>query len=122
ALLLLAESDVEAGSIFNVALETPASPDEFVKVFGVEFGPGEPGKLSAFTLPLRTNELQRELVELHTEVDSSKAREVLGWKPQYPSLKAGVDRTLLVWRAEEADNVLPAPAEDSAESKELATS
>ncbi|MCA9913075.1 MAG: NAD-dependent epimerase/dehydratase family protein, partial [Anaerolineae bacterium] len=49
ALLLLAESDVEAGSIFNVALETPASPDEFVKVFGVEFGPGEPGKLSAFT-------------------------------------------------------------------------
>lgn len=122
ALLLLVEADVEAGSIFNVALETHASPDEFAKVFGTEFGPGEPSKLSPFTLPLRTNELQRELVELHTEVDSSKAREVLGWEPQYPTLTAGVDRTLLVWRAAEADHILPASAEESEESKELATS
>ncbi len=119
ALLLLAESDWENGEIFNVALDEFASPDEFARRFGAEFGPGEPGKIPEFLLPLRTHELQRELMELHTRVDSRKVKDTFGWEPQYPSLAAGMDRTLLTWRAEEAA-MLPAPEED-AESKELAT-
>jgi nucleoside-diphosphate-sugar epimerase len=119
ALLLLAQSDVEAGSIFNVALDETASPNEFARQFGVEFGPGEPSKIPGFLIPLRTSELQREMMELHTPVDSSKIK-ALGWEPQYPSLKAGIDRSLLIWRAEEADNILPAPTEDG-DSVELAT-
>lgn len=118
AFLLLAETDVEAGSIFNVALDEFISPNAFAKQFGTEFGPGEPGYLPGFLIPLRTTELQRELVEMHTPVDSSKIK-ALGWAPQY-SIPAGIDRTLLIWRAEEADKVLPAPAEED-ESMELAT-
>jgi len=117
-LLLLAENDVESGSIFNVALDEFISPDEFAKRFGDEYGPGQPNKLPDFLIPLRTTELQRELVEIHTRVDSSKIKQ-LGWTPQY-SIQAGIDRTLLIWRAEEADNVLPAPAEED-DSAELVT-
>lgn len=119
ALLLLAEQDFEPGSIFNVALDEFISPDEFAKRFGTEYGPGEPSKIPDFLLPLRTTELQREMMELHTRVSSKRMRE-FGWSPAYPSLAAGMDRTLLTWRAEEADKVLPAPAEDP-DAKELAT-
>jgi len=32
-------------------------------------------------------------------VRNDKAKQGLGWQPRYPDFRAGIDQTLLLWRA-----------------------
>lgn len=118
ALLALVEkefSEEATANIYNVADDHPSSPDEFMRLFGTAYGPGEPGGIPGFLHHFRVPAFQREQMEQQLLIDSGKARDELGWQPQYPTQEAGIERTLLVWRAQETAEA----ADDETESKEL---
>ncbi|MGJ3237186.1 MAG: NAD-dependent epimerase/dehydratase family protein [Anaerolineae bacterium] len=103
AALILAERDDDSasGSIYNIAGDETPSPDEFMRQFGETYGTGAPGALADFLLQLRTSPTQRALMSFGTLVDTGKAREELGWQPQFTLAKA-LDKMLLLWTAEDA--------------------
>jgi nucleoside-diphosphate-sugar epimerase len=101
AIVLLIEqsSDAEATSnILNLAGETHISPNKFVNLFAQTLGVGEPSGIPGFLLSRRTTPAQRDALEAGSVVNSAKAR-ALGWTPQFESPAAGIERTLLTWRA-----------------------
>ena len=102
-------------NILNVADNEPMTYDAFMAEFGARFGIGTPSKLGGLRAALNTNAIQTELLGQSTVIDSSKAKEILGWKPQVTSKEDGIERSMLVWRAEAASNM-------TAASLELATS
>lgn len=92
------------GEIFNVADDNPVSPAAFVDQFADSMGVNRPGKGG---LPFGLGQWlvspdERALLEASFKASSAKARERLGWKPQFPNVRAGIEQTLLALRAAEA--------------------
>jgi nucleoside-diphosphate-sugar epimerase len=109
ALVLLVEQPAEGealANIFNVADDTPASPDQFIEEFGNAVGTGKPDTLLPFLAPFRTTATQRALLATSVRMNTSKIR-ALGWKPHYPNRTNGFDRALSQWRAEAAGDETP---------------
>jgi nucleoside-diphosphate-sugar epimerase len=93
-----------AGEIFNIADEHPLSPAEFVNRFADRMGVAKPSNLK---LPFGLGQYVqhpslRALLAVSVRASAAKAREQLGWQPQFASVDAGIDQTLLAWRAAEA--------------------
>jgi len=105
ALLMLIEQPVTVGestsTVINLADESTLSPDAFLRSFATALGLGEPGSIPSFLLSRRTSPTQRDLLDKSARVSTEKAR-ALGWTPQFTSPAAGIERTLLLWRAEGA--------------------
>jgi nucleoside-diphosphate-sugar epimerase len=89
-----------AGEIFNVADNQPVSLEQFISQFSTVFGlVNAPGRMRAFGESRMTGKNWRALVGQSTQVSSSKAQEKLGWKLKAPSIREGIEQTLLAWRA-----------------------
>lgn len=101
AALVLAAEQMPAGQVLNVADDTPAAPAEFVSYLAQNLGVPEPGKPPAFLLRMMTNDVVDALLGASARPRNDKAKQTLGWTPRYPNYRAGLDQTLLVWRAEE---------------------
>jgi nucleoside-diphosphate-sugar epimerase len=96
---VLAAEQQPNGQIFNVADDRPATPAQFAKQLATGLGVFAPTNLSGFGLRRMTTDFQREMIDLSQQVKSDKARSTLGWSPKYPDLTAGIEQTLLYWRA-----------------------
>lgn len=114
AAILIAEKteDAQQETIYNIASEETLTPDEFMTKFGVAYGVGEPSPLADFLLQMRTSDIQRNLVNIGTLLDTSKAQDELGWSPK-GSADSALDRMLLLWRSEEAQVTVYHQAEES---------
>lgn len=99
--LVLAAEQMPAGQVFNVADDTPATAAEFVSYLAQSLGVAEPGRPPAFRLRTMTNAVIDALLNTPTRLRNDRARQTLGWTPRYASYRAGLEQTLLVWRAEE---------------------
>jgi nucleoside-diphosphate-sugar epimerase len=103
ALLMLIElpagADESTNTILNLADETGLTPDAFLKAFAAALGLGEPSAIPGFLTSFRTSPVQRDLLEKSFRVSTEKAR-ALGWTPQYSTPAAGIEQSLLMWRAE----------------------
>lgn len=110
AALLIAElgEDKALETVYNIAGEESLSPAQFIDTFGKAFGIGEPMTLGGIALQFSTSAEQRELLEMGTLLDTSKAKTELNWKPT-TSIEAGLDKMMLRWRAEAAS-----PGEETA--------
>ncbi len=97
---VLAAEQQPNGQIFNIADDRPATPAQFANQLAAGMGVFAPSGLSGFPLRMMTTETQRELIDLSQRVKSDKARATLGWSPRYTDLTAGIEQTLLFWRAE----------------------
>lgn len=97
------ETDESTATVYNVADNTPASHHAFMSKFGAAFGTGVPAAMSGLAAQFRTSEVQRELLEINTQIDCGKIKAALNWKPVY-SQEAGLDRMTMIWRAEDATN------------------
>lgn len=114
-LATIALENESIANILNIADDDPMTYDAFMAEFGERFGVGAPAKLGGLRAAFTTNAIQNELLGQSILVDNSKAKEILGWKPQITSKEDGIERSMLVWRAEAASNM-------TAASLELATS
>jgi nucleoside-diphosphate-sugar epimerase len=102
--IALAVEKQPAGKILNIVDDQPLPTAAFVDQFADTLGVHRPGKshipasLAQWTLPPN----QRALLGTSVQASADRARSVLGWEPQYPTVEAGVDYTLLAWRAAES--------------------
>lgn len=99
--LVALDNDEHANTIYNIANDEQLSPDDFMTVFGEAYGTGIPATLSGWREQRHLSAFQRELMNMSTLVDTSKARRELGWEPQ-GSIASGLDKMLLLWRGEKA--------------------
>ena len=54
-----------------------------------------------FVLKLMTSDIQRLVLDSSVRLKNDKAKQTLGWQPRYPNYKAGLEQTMLQWRASE---------------------
>jgi nucleoside-diphosphate-sugar epimerase len=103
AALNIAELEADKGieNIYNIAGDDNLDLSQFIDTFGKAIGIGEPSALSGIALQFGSSPEQRELLQMGTLLDTSKARSELNWKPQ-TGIDAGLDKMLMRWRAEEA--------------------
>ena len=110
ALLLLIEqpasADESTNTILNVADESSMSPDVFLRVFATALGLGEPASIPGFLMSFRTTPVQRDLLDKSARLSTDKIR-ALGWTPRFATPAAGVEQTLLMWRAETEEEPEP---------------
>jgi nucleoside-diphosphate-sugar epimerase len=91
-----------SGEIFNIVDSHPTSAADFVTAFAAALGIEPPGTLPGFARRLLLSPVQSDLMALSTQVSAAKAAEKLGWTPQYTSVRAGLEQTLMMWRAASA--------------------
>jgi nucleoside-diphosphate-sugar epimerase len=92
------------GEIFNIADDNPISPVDFVDQLADKLGVAHPAKMN---LPVSLRQAmmpadERALLETSVKASAAKAKANLGWTPVYPTSAAGIDQTLLAWRADAA--------------------
>ncbi len=99
---VLAAEQQPAGQTFNIVDDQPASAAAFVGHLSAALGMGEPSAMQVpeFALNIVTSAAQRNLLNTSVRAKNDKAKQVLGWTPKYPTHTAGLEQTLLVWRAE----------------------
>jgi 2-alkyl-3-oxoalkanoate reductase len=90
-----------AGEIFNIVDNTPTTPTEFARYFAETMNFAAPGKSPAFFARRLAGKTQTALLGIGTRASNAKAQTALGWKPQYPSYRDGIDQIMLNVRAEE---------------------
>lgn len=90
------------GEIFNIVDGHPASAADFVAAFAAALGIEAPGNPPTFARRLLISQTQSDLMALSTQVSAAKAAEKLGWTAQYKGIRAGLDQTLMMWRAASA--------------------
>lgn len=98
--LLPLGSDSTPAAVYNLAGDETASPNAFVAILAQEMGLGKPGYMPAFIAGLRSGAVRGDLLQQSLILSTEKARTELEWAPQYPTITAGLARSLLVWRAE----------------------
>jgi 2-alkyl-3-oxoalkanoate reductase len=91
-----------AGQILSIADDNPASPIEFLGYFASSQGLNAPAAAPRFSLRSPFGKVQSALMHMHAEAVPPEGRDVLGWKPAFPSYKHGIDDLLITWRASEA--------------------
>lgn len=97
-LLLRVTIEKPSGETFNGVDDVPAAPKAFVEYLissqGVQ--PASP-----FTSLLRALLPNRGATRLgfSTQVSNGKAKQALGWRPQFADYRAGIEDILMTWRA-----------------------
>lgn len=97
---VLAAQQRPAGQIFNVVDDHPASTVGFVNTFGESINVPPPGGLNWFGLR-NVAKAQVDLLGASARASNQRAKDVLGWKPLYPTQREGIEQALLIWRAQE---------------------
>lgn len=96
----LAAERQPAGAVFNIADDRPASVVDFAAVFAASQGLSAPRRQG---LPLIGQVLMhpthRAILAASARARTDRAKAELGWTPRYPDQRAGIEQTLLAWRA-----------------------
>lgn len=104
AALAVAEFDGELapGELYTLADDEPATPDEFLRQFSQALGISTPSIRGGLLAALPFGDpLQRLMLEHSARVLNHGFKARFGWRPQFPTLREGIERTLLLWRAAE---------------------
>lgn len=91
-----------AGQTLSITDDQAASPIDFLGYFASVQGFTAPSSAPRFMLRNPFDKVQSALMHMHAEAVAPEGREVLGWKPAFPTYKQGIDDLLITWRAAEA--------------------
>jgi nucleoside-diphosphate-sugar epimerase len=89
------------GQIIDVVDGQSISPAAFAGYLAESMNLPAPTGQQSFINRVRFGQAQLDLLDRSVQADNAKAKDVLGWTPQYASARAGLDQVLLVLRAEE---------------------
>jgi nucleoside-diphosphate-sugar epimerase len=106
AIVIAAQQRKIPSRVYHITGDTPLSFDAFATRLGEALGVGDPFYMPV--LSTMTSGLQETLLAQNIHVSNGLAKTELGWSPKYASVVDGVERMLMIWRAEEAP-ALPAP-------------
>ncbi len=100
---VLAAEKQPAGEFINVVDDEPVSAAAFAGYLATAQGMDQPSGSPSpmFVLKRTTSDVQRLLLDASVRLKNDKAKHVLGWQPRYPNYKAGLEQTMLQWRASE---------------------
>jgi nucleoside-diphosphate-sugar epimerase len=119
AILLLIDrpfADEPLEEIYNIVDDTPATPTQFAEKFAEALGAmplfSRGGGFAAMLR--RPDPVQKDLLHNSAAPSNEKARQQLGWTPEYSDQRAGIEQLLLRWRADAAN------AADSTDKQALA--
>jgi len=101
------ESDEPTADIFNIVDDSPTTPDAFADHLAAMMGLGTANKTNTMLTEFFGDTLQNTLLAQSVKVKNDKAKEKLGWSPKYSDQTAGLEQTLLVWRAESVPEAEP---------------
>lgn len=98
---VLAAEQQPSGEIIAIVDDEPVSANTFAGYLATAQGMAAPSSstAAAFTLQRITSPMQRLLLGMSSRLKNDKAKQVLGWSPRYANYKAGLEQTLLQWRA-----------------------
>ncbi len=99
--VVLAAEQMPGGALFNVVDDQPAPAAAVVDHLAVNLGLPAPARLPDLPLLSPISMFQRLLLGASARVQNVRAKSGLGWAPRYPSYAAGLEQTLLAWRAEQ---------------------
>jgi nucleoside-diphosphate-sugar epimerase len=100
---VLAAEKQPAGQLINVVDDEPVGATAFASYLATGQGLYNltASSIPAFVLKRFTSDIQRALLDASLRLKNDKAKQVLGWQPRYPNYRAGLEQTLLQWRAVE---------------------
>ncbi|MEP6985928.1 MAG: NAD(P)-dependent oxidoreductase [Chloroflexota bacterium] len=100
---VLAAEKQPAGEIINVVDDEPASASAFASYLATGQGMSALAASTTpmFVLKLSTSDIQRAVLDSSVRLKNDKAKQILGWQPRYPNYRAGLEQTMLQWRASE---------------------
>lgn len=102
AILAIVERDAAedtTGQVYNIVDDEPLSPTGFLNAFADAISVSHPGKPMPFMDYLRPNMAMKALLSASAQVKNDKAKSELGWKPDYPTVHAGLQQAMMVLRA-----------------------
>ncbi len=90
-----------AGAVFNVADDHPASIADFAAAFAASQGLSAPRRqwLPPLVGQALMHPTHRAILDASARARTDRAKAELGWTPRYPDQRAGIEQTLLAWRA-----------------------
>ncbi len=88
----------ELAPAYNLAYETPYSVYSFAKLFGEKVGLSMPNNLPPSLARPAVGAETFALLNASVAVDSTRARENLGWSPSFASVDTALEDILLTWR------------------------
>lgn len=101
------EADEPAAVILNIVDDSPTTPDAFADQLAQMMGLGTANKGSGMLADLFGDPVQNTLLAQSVKVKNDKAKAQLGWSPKYSDQAAGLEQTLLIWRAADAPEEEP---------------
>ncbi|TVR23967.1 MAG: NAD(P)-dependent oxidoreductase [Anaerolineaceae bacterium] len=97
-LLLRVTIDKPSGETFNGVDDVPAAPKSFVEHLISAQGVQPASPFSSLLRALLPNRSSTRL-GFSTQVSNGKAKQALGWRPQFADYRAGIEDILMTWRA-----------------------
>ncbi len=100
--IVLAVTQQPENAVFNIIDDDAIAPTAFVGNFADQLGVARPGKrrIPAQLAQFMTQPGERALLATSVKANNTSAKAQLGWELQYPTSEAGIEQTLLAWRAE----------------------
>ena len=99
--VVLAVEQQPAGAVFNIADDHPAPVTAFVTALAESQGMTAPRRQWLPPLARQTfvPPAQRAILDASARARADRAKTELGWAPRYTDHRAGIEQTLLAWRA-----------------------
>jgi 2-alkyl-3-oxoalkanoate reductase len=83
-----------AGEKFIIADDTPVTQKDFFVYLAEIMNKKRPVHLPAFIFRLIAGKDFYEIIRMNCKVSNEKAKKMLDWRPEYPSYKEGLERTI----------------------------
>ena len=82
------------GEKFIIADDTPVTQKDFTIYMAELMNKKRPGHIPGFIIRLVLGKDFYEIIRMDCKVSNTKAKEILGWYPEYPSFKKGLEETI----------------------------
>jgi nucleoside-diphosphate-sugar epimerase len=100
--VLLAIAARPVGETLAIVDDQPVPPAAFLKELAQQLGLLPPGQMPELIQALFAGATQRAMLAQPSGASNADAKARLGWTLRYPTLAAGLEQALMMWRAETA--------------------
>lgn len=122
AAAFVAAIDARASGIYHVVDDEPVTGAEFFETFADLLDAPEPSRIPAWLARFFIGKVNARGLTSPMPTTNEKAKDELGWKPEHPDYRSGLQHVVETWRADGTLDELQAEsaAEPSSSSKEVA--
>lgn len=82
------------GEKFIIADDTPVTQKDFSIYMAMLMNKKKPGHIPEFVVKLALGKDLFEVISMNCKVTNAKAKKILGWTPQFPSYREGLEATI----------------------------